>query len=122
MRPLIQEPFADIFAFVGAYLAATAALSLVDWLVVVPEVDLPWMGYWVMSSVYFAPSVMTAVVARLVTAPESRRLRALYAGSLVLSLGALQITLLIDPHPTPTVIIVAIVCLSVIVVFKTWHA
>ena len=116
MRGLIATPLAQGASFVALYVASTAVTMRVNE-ALFPSLEWPWTWYWLFEASLFAPAVLSTLLAAAFTAPDSRRLRPLYAASLLGILVALETCFVLNVPLMTTGIVVGALCLVVVAAF-----
>lgn len=119
-RDLSDSPIAQAAILVAIYLAASAAMFVADFLLF-PEIEfieIAWLR-WVL---LFGPAILTTIVSGVGVAVEWRRLKVLYAVSVVAVLLTMETVSLMNPGLGTALVVVVVLCIAIVGLFRWYGA
>ena len=118
LNVMLLTPIRRAVTAIVVYSVLTAALLVVNDVLIFERLELPWHMLWTIWAVAFFPAIAVTCLAGAFTAPEPKRLAMLYAGALLLILMAMEIAFAYDAGLPALVIVAAIVSVVIVSAFK----
>jgi hypothetical protein len=117
---LRTNPIAHAVLFAIVYVASCAIVMFANE-VLSSGRELPWIWYTALWALSFAPAALMTVFAAAQTCPAWRRLCVLYAVSLIGILSTMEALYLSDGRMGTVAMAVAFLCVSIVVLFKSFE-